>query len=309
MRLRQLSRKLEIKTDKILEFLSNAGHAMENDANGKLTAEQVVLVEAEFPAPFVEEIIEEEKVVIAVEEEEKLIEEPIEEAPIVTEPVDEKLEAPLLEKDDSIELEVPLAPPSDVTSQVSEEIETPVEEIIETPAPPVRLFKAVEEPKDDPNIELIKAPTVKLEGLRVLGKIDLPEPKPKVEPEEKEIIKEETPRRKVRQIQKNRDSVRGQNENPVEKERQRQAKISARRKRDAEQKLKDKKADNYRQQIKLKPAPPKAKKKKKPVPKPVEIRTSAPILGQSKTKAPIQKREQNKLRKFWGWLNGEYDKF
>jgi hypothetical protein len=310
MRLRQLSRKLEIKTDKIIEFLSNAGHAMENDANGKLTAEQVVLVEAEFPTPFIEEIIEEEKVVEIEEGKEEpmvaAIETPIEEEEIVL--IDEELAAPLFEKDDSIELEVPLAPPSDVTSQVSEEIVTPVEEIIETPAPAVRLFKAVEEPEDDPNIELIKAPTVKLEGLKVLGKIDLPEPKPKVEPEKEETTKEQTPRRKVRQVQKSRDSIRDQHENPVEKERLRQQKISARRKREAEQKLKKKKADNYRQQLKSKPkAPSKPKPKKKVIAKTVIERTSAPVLGQNRPKKEAPK--VNKLKKLWGWLNGGSDKF
>jgi len=77
MRLRQISRKLEIKTDKILEFLAKSGHEMENDANGKLTAEQVVLVEAEFPAPFIEEEVHEnrvEEVVVPIIEVETKIE-------------------------------------------------------------------------------------------------------------------------------------------------------------------------------------------------------------------------------------------
>lgn len=297
MRLRQLSRKLEIKTDKILEFLSKAGHTLENDANGKLTAEQVVLVEAEFPTPFAEDTFEEE---ILVKEKEQPVENDLS--------IDNVEDKPLLVKDDSIEIETPLAPPSDVTSQVSNKIKKQIEEAVDPPKKEARLFKAVEEPADDPNIELIKAPVVKLDGLKVIGKIDLPAPKEKPIKEVEEQKKEATPVRKVKPALKNRNSVRNQDENPVEKERQRQAKIAARRKRDAEQKLKDKKAENYRQQLKSIPATPKAKKKKKVTVKPVEI-TSAPIMGQNKPKTTVIKPKHNKLRRFWSWLNGEYDSY
>lgn len=298
MRLRQLSRKLEIKTDKILEFLSKAGHTLENDANGKLTAEQVVLVEAEFPTPFTEETIEAEPIVKEKEQPEK-----------IDLSIDEVKDKPLLVKDDSIEIETPLAPPDDVTNQVSDKIKKQIEEAVDSPKKETRLFKAVEAPKDDPNIELIKAPVVKLDGLKVIGKIDLPTPKEKPKKEEEEQEKETTPRRKVKPSLKNRNSVRHQDENPVERERKRQEKIAARRKRDAEQKLKEKKAENYRKKLKSIAVPPaKGKKKKKATIKTVEI-TTAPIIGQNKPKTTATKPKHNKLRRFWGWLNGEYDRY
>jgi len=73
--------------------------------------------------------------------------------------------------------------------------------------------------------------------------------------------------------------------------------------------LPEKKEANYRQQLKSSPAQPKPKRKKKVVAPKVAVTTSAPILGQTRDKAPAQKPKQNKLRKFWGWLNGEYDKY
>ena len=128
-------------------------------------------------------------------------------------------------------------------------IKKQIEEVVEPTKKSVRLFKALEEPADDPNIELIKAPTVQLEGLKVLGKIDLPEPKVKVEPAVKEVEKE-VPKKRIVKPAQNRQSTRTQDANPIERERLRQAKIAARRKRDAKKKLKEKKEANYRQQLK-----------------------------------------------------------
>jgi len=305
MRLRQLSRKLEVKTDKILEFLAKTGHPMENAANGKLTEEQVLLLMEEFPSPlkeFEEEVIIEEVVAPTQEINVDVQEEVIEEAPA--------------ELEEIIELEVPMAPPADSTSQISKEVEVSVKEAPEAPAHSIRLFKALEELKNDPNIELIKAPEIKLEGLKVLGKIVLPEPKEKPEKEIEEIKQEEAPRRKIRPAQKNGKPVNGHDENPIERERLRQEKIAARRKRDAEQKLKDKKTKNYRQQVKTKPVPQKPKKKKKSIESPIEApieapieRSAVPILGQNTIKAEAPQPTQNKLTKFWRWLNGKYDKF
>ena len=282
MRLRQMARKLEINPDKIINLLAESGHSLENEANGKLTAEQVVIVESHYAS---------------MDELGDLIEISVEPEPLEEEVVEEIIE------EVPVELEVPIGPPSDVTSQVSEAI---VEERIEVvePLPTVRLFKAVEEPADDPNIELIKAPVVKLEGLKVVGKIDLPEPK-EVKIVEKPVEPKPETRLKIKPASRIRNAVKGQHENPVERERLRQEKIAARKKRDHEQKLKELKRENYIKQIKAKNTAPKAIKKKK-VETPVII-TSAPVLGQNKTQPTVNK--PNKLRRLWGWLNGEYDNY
>jgi len=67
---------------------------------------------------------------------------------------------------------------------------TNVEEVIEVEATPIPVMEAIEE---KPEVEVIKAPKVELSGLKVLGKIELPEPKKKtVVPESQEGTVEPT---------------------------------------------------------------------------------------------------------------------
>ena len=287
MRLRQLARKLEVNPDKIVNLLTESGHSLTNEANGKLTAEQVVIVETHFGnTDELNEPLEEVK-------------EEITDTEVTTEIVEET----------PAEIEIPLGPPTDVTSQVSEAIE-PVEETTTQPEPTGRIFKAIEDEEEDPNVELIKAPKIELEGLKVVGKIELPEPKPKKEKSDPELEKTDKDKRQRNRRPDNR-SPRSRNnkgrkhKNPVEEERKRQERIAARKKRDREAALKKKKEEHYKRKLKSQPAKRKVAKTIKPQ---EEVKREAPVIYQTKAE-PKAPKQQGALRRFWGWLNGEYDKY
>ncbi len=302
MRLRQLARKLEVKPEVIIGLLSESGHELANEANGKLTAEQVVIVNEHF----------------ADTDELNQPQEPVAESPIETEP--EKIIEPQATSEPEIdepqtifgseevtELEVPMGPPADVTHQVSEAL-IEEEKPIETITPTGRLFKAIEDEEDDPNIEVIKAPKIELEGLKVIGKIDLPEPKPKPEKVVEEAPKKEE-RRKPRENRAANRNGRGRhqksgNGNSIEEERKRQERIAQRRKRDELARIKKKKEAHYKQKLKSRPV---AQKPKKAPIQPERVKTEAPVVYQNKPS--VQATKKGPLKRFWSWLNGDYDKF
>ncbi len=288
MRLRQLSRKLEVNPDKIIRLLSEAGHELENDANSKLSEEQVEIIHAYFSTA-------------------DEFGDPIEKTEEETQ--EESTEAS--EEEVNQEMEVPLAPPADITNQVSDSHREKAIELTETPSTG-RLFKAIEDEEEDPSVEFIKAPKVELEGLKVVGKIDLPEPKqpePKVEPEEDDQrvdFKKDKQNRRSRSNQRgNQNKGRKHRLNPVEYQRRKEERETERKKREKARKIKEKKKQHYISQVKAKPA---AKKKVKKIIE-EEVSSEAPILYQSKTPKSKEVKKKNPLRRFWGWLNGEYDNF
>lgn len=337
MRLRQLARKLGVHPDKILTLLADAGHELENEANSKLTEEQVQIAETHFPPPVIEEA--EEEIPEKVEVEPVPVSEPEDsptveaEAPVTEETVEEESPEEELkeEKEPDLEhLEVPFGPPSHATSQVSDtteaEPETPKKVVIqlEKPKPEVKVYNAIEEDEEFINAELIKTEKPVLEGLKVVGKIDLPEPKkpePKAEAdaEEKET---ESKDEKKHQQRRNGRNERGRGRNrknqrqrlsPLEYERQKAERLAKKKKKEAEKKLKQKKEEHYRAKMeakskgKKKTAPTRPKKK---ATMEEEAIAPLPINGMSRPK-PVVKKEKKRgpLKRFWGWLNGESDNF
>lgn len=153
-------------------------------------------------------------------------------------------------------------------------------------------------------LESFKAEKPELEGLRVLGKIDLPEPKPKTPKTEKEENKKEDNTVNER-ILRNRNNRKGQktrvNRTPAE-ERKRAEQLAQRKKAQEEKKLKEFKRKHYEENVKAKIADkPKRKKKKKLVQK------FEAAANPHKQNSPAQK-STNPLVRFWKWLNGDYDK-
>ncbi|GAB5525132.1 MAG: hypothetical protein Roseis2KO_30040 [Roseivirga sp.] len=342
MRLRQLARKLGVHPEKILTLLADSGHELQNEANSKLTEEQEEIAETHFPPPVVEkEEVETEEVPVAetaapvaVEEAKPAVVEALEDD-TATEEVAEEVVA---EKEPDLEhLEVPFGPPSHATSQVSAvgEAETvtevapeePKKEVIqlEKPKPEVKVYNAIEEDEEFINAELIKTEKPVLEGLKVVGKIELPEPKkpePKTEEEAdtEEFTDKPDKKNQQRRNGKN-DPGRGRNRknqrqrlSPLEYERQKAERLAKKKKQEAERKLKQKKEEHYRAKLEAKA---KAKKKaavvkpKKTAPQEEEAMAPLPINGMSRPKpvAPKAKKEKGPLKRFWGWLNGESDKF
>ena len=160
----------------------------------------------------------------------------------------------------------------------------------------------VDDLETDPmsDIDLIKVKKVKLEGIKVVGKIELPSiPKKTQKAKEKEDDEESDPGNK-RSNQRSRSKT-GKKRRPprktltyeekllkAENEKKRAQKLKAK-------KEKDKKRKYYESQIKS-TNPSKTTKKKKKI-----------------SKSPVEKQEivvhKNPIARLWAWLNGKYDRY
>ncbi|MEM9859213.1 MAG: hypothetical protein AAF843_17775 [Bacteroidota bacterium] len=154
------------------------------------------------------------------------------------------------------------------------------------PDPPV-----VDEIKEA--IEVIRVKKVKLDGPKVVGKIDLPEVPVKAKPEPKE--KEDRPKRKERYSR--RKSSR--KEPTPEQLRQREKREKERKRKEEENKKKKNRARFYKENVQPKPDIVSKPKKKKVA---VQNYDSTPPKKDTK-------KHSNPVKRLWAWLNGEYDKY
>lgn len=212
MRLAQIARKVGMTPQDVRRFLENEFELnIGNEPNYKLDDNQVDAVLENFPIPEIEENPIKTITRVAAEDgfeviPEKTTDEVIEPEIIETPPIET---APIMElvENESVETE-------DEAEEITEEI---IEEIVTLDDPPVLSEEKAEpiisqkearvveinyesesgeesehqsfqQAAVDPNAELIKAPTIKLDGLKILGKIELPENKKEVEPQSEEEI-------------------------------------------------------------------------------------------------------------------------
>ncbi|MGC3942951.1 MAG: translation initiation factor IF-2 [Chryseolinea sp.] len=217
IRLSQAARKLNVGHNTILDFLSKKGFEVENNPNAKLTPEQVALLSKEFASSATEKLeasglsigvkhidttqLEKEKESVVkkrVEEEESSImiknlgskdlkakEEP---KPEKVEREKAKLEGikvlgkielekkPVVKEEEKVaEVKAPEPPPVVVPQPPKEEkIEKKPEVVV---PPPVVVAKPEVVVEEKPEQELIKGRADKLQGLKVLDRIQLPEKK------------------------------------------------------------------------------------------------------------------------------------
>lgn len=279
MRLGQLARHLDTSINDITEYLATKGIEKNSHPNVKLNEEDEASVIAHFRPDLVEATVDEE-----VEDQ------PTPEAAESTSETEEETTSP--------EMAEPLTESEETLLEDSEN--TP-----ETSKSPIAITAAELNSEDEDgeveytDFDVIKAPKVELPGLKVVGKIDLPEPKVKEETAEEdnseETKEESTEGPKV--IRHNRKNARRQlTEEEREARRQRNkrekakriARQEARRKEQEERRVKEIKENHYKQKIN-KPVPPTKLKKKKA----------------SKAKSVEEQRPQPKtvLGKFWRWLN------
>ncbi len=223
MRLRQLARKLDVDTEKVIHYLKACNLPCEDDSNAKLSDEQVEVLIQKF-GPIYEPVSVEEEIVV---EPVVIVPEVIEEEAIVSS--------------------------SEEISEIKVEIES---EIIEPPQPVVNDVKSAQELNTESGV--IRAPKVELTGLRVVGKIELRTPKKKEESESEAIEEDNADQPKVitertfDRSQKQRNQPRKNNVLTIAEQRQREEKIKLRRKKDAEQQAKEKKRENYLKKVKAK---------------------------------------------------------
>ncbi|WP_027418536.1 hypothetical protein [Crocinitomix catalasitica] len=170
MRLAQLARKVKITPNEIKTFLENKFEvSIENDPNLKLEDKHIDSVMEHYEIveeKVLPEVHEEVAQTIATIEPEVIAERIVEQSEIITEQTiqDEISEAPLLEDEKSTEdlvVEDALNDLEELTEESENEAKDEVDYFTERPV--------------DPNAELIKTPKIVLDGLKVLGKIDLPE--------------------------------------------------------------------------------------------------------------------------------------
>lgn len=291
MRLTTLARKIEKTPSQLITFLEDEGIEIPNGLHSKLDSETVTVVMNQFMPEHLEEesIIEtpakEEPLVQAIEEtksitesEELEIEEAVAKEPIIEEIVEEEVEEPIA---------VPESEPESPKSGTLEDLEN----------------------EDFESIEHIKVKKVTLEGIKVVGKIELPE-KPKKEKVDESVTeeanKETTDTTSIKPRSKNQNFNRDRKKNrnsksrtPLSyedkmKEEKREKLKKRRRKENAEKKRKTKFYEEN-----LKPKTQKGTKKKKQK-NPSEIQATA------KKEVVIHR---NPIKRLWAWLNGEYDKY
>jgi hypothetical protein len=249
MRLAQLARKLSVKPSDIIEFLAAQSIAMENSANAKVNEDNTRLAITHF-APHllqaqVEELVQEEEAVLAVELE-----------TIVEEVMEEEVAVP------------------DVEETINPSFDS-------------------EETESLP--EIIRAPKIELSGLKVLGKIELPEKKKKEEATTEgqgqaveEVGTENTDEFPVRKPkrEKERKPERRVTRNVLEEARERERKAAEEKRKTERERKKELRTQNYLKKVQTGAPVKKAKAEVTVVQKPV-----------------IQKKEPTSLwGKFVKWL-------
>ncbi|MEP3682052.1 MAG: hypothetical protein ABJM98_04775, partial [Ekhidna sp.] len=213
MRLGQLARKYDIRVQDIISYLENDA-TEEIHSNTKLNDQDEADVLDFFGIEAVKELVIQEELEVIQEEPEDVREEPITETKEAKSPTEEESEWDAEDSEYVVQKEktltIPETPLDDIAS-VEGEIEpvyiqekpakeesgviieelksedlTPKEdEVIQTDKL-LEMLESEEIPAELAKIKLIKAPKKELSGLKVLGKVDLPEPKKKSELEEEQ---------------------------------------------------------------------------------------------------------------------------
>lgn len=170
MRLGQLARKLDIETSEIIKYLEKKNITVENHLNTKLEDETVTLVMDAFtpeeePEPIVEEIVEQKIQETSIETPNRVVEEvPEVKEDITPAPVEaiEEVEPLTIKEKEAITV-------SELREKEANEAEKENEE--------QKIIELSREDKVPENIDVavIRAPKVELQGIKVLGKIELPE--------------------------------------------------------------------------------------------------------------------------------------
>lgn len=192
--------------------------------------------------------------------------------------VQEETEKPVV-KEDIQEVQVMEPEPNDTDSEVEATPESESQNVEET-------SEKVDE------VEVIRVKKVKLDGPKVVGKIDLPEPVVKPVPEKKE---REEKRGKHRRADKRKSSLRRLTPEQLRLKEQREKEQQRKRE---ERKRKKNRAKYYQEYVQPKPDQPKKPKKKKAVIKTVH-----------RNSPKRKEKHKNPIKRLWAWLNGEYDRF
>ena len=283
MRLGQLSRQTGLNTTEIVHYLSEQGISIKSGSNAKVEDEYVALVYEgfELELPHIEEVPEEATV------------------------EDEDTTNPEIE---TIALKEPETSDLDAKSEIealydhSSEVEEFTEDELATIQAKLAAQKlAAEEASKPENPDLIKAPKVSLPGLKVVGKIDLPEPKVKEEEITEEVAaveptKETEVVRRKRNPNQRRNAQRNKNKdiNPVEQERRRKQNAARAKKRRQLEEEKERKRQYYVKQVQEKAVEQKTVTDQPDVEEPIKPEVKPKVL-----------KRRNFLARFWRSLDAK----
>ncbi len=299
MRLGQLARQLEISTEEVVNILSEQGIEIKDHPNVKVPEEGEAYLLSKFNIK--EELAAEVATAQVVEQEQAKEEEEIlaqvEESSIIT-PKEEEIITPVL--------------PEVIIPEIKNEVETPSEETSSQLVTP-ELLRSIKNSEDqltlselsalDENVQVIKAPKIELPGLKVLGKIELPQKKVSEEATEETVNDDETevvevekvP--EVRTIQHDRRNSRPRlTREQLEEKRLRSKRAHERRIEDQKERAERKEKERLR---KLKESHYKAKvgtPNKKPKPKKKQANKKVAEIDQ-------RPKPTTMFGKFWRWLN------
>lgn len=257
MRLAQLARKIGITQGEIVEVLTKSGFHTQENGNTKLGQEEIDYLYAHYKIDTNTDSDSEDNLEIEGDSTSTEEEEVLEQTADIEEIPDP------LQKDDM---------------EVSAEDATTDEE------EPSALLEQESEP------EIIRAKKVKLEGIKVVGKIDLPE---LVEPKEVEKpVKEE--KKEARPAKRHKERRKGRKKPSYSEKVKKEEQRAERERKKTKQLIKEKKKRHYFEKVQPKvAATPKKKTSKK------KFANTAP--------KKVKPQYKNPIRKFWAWLNGEYD--
>jgi len=177
--------------------------------------------------------------------------------------------------------------------QSAEREETPVE--VESSVIAHTLTPVLQTQEQLENKEVIKAPKTELPGLKVLGKIDLPEPKKKEEPKKTETesgaLAEEEARPPLHKKYGRRDRKQRDETwvNPLAMQREREARAEEERLKEQAEKKKQQRTASYHRRV---------QRKQQPV-------CAARIINEPVEEVVTEKREASRtwLGKIWQWLS------
>lgn len=279
MRLGQLSRKIGVQPSRISAFLEGENYTLEAGSNSKLTEEQELLVKTHFEYA-------EEEVAPAID------------IPIVEEKVPETNTETIKEIQSTEQVEEETATIVNVLNE--EIIETEVVEVVNDDIPLETELTDNDAPVED---EVIRAPKLKLEGLKVVGKIDLPEPKIKedvteaadlTESSDAEISSPKTEDKPVRKkINQSRNRKPQKRTLTLEEKQSREERAKKRRSKQLKEKQKQLKAAHYESKMRER--------------KPVSSKKNKRKSSKGETEEYIQKVDfpapKTLFGKFMRWLN------
>jgi hypothetical protein len=311
MRLGQLARKYDIPVQDIITYLeANIPNRPTFHPNSKVEEHEEAQILDHFNIP----------IAVKVEPEAQEIPEPVEKEPAAVEPSPKEevlikpssVETPL---DDiaSVEGEIESStrealPPEEKEVTVEElEESTPLESIkVENPAPKeeevidtdrlLELLESEDESVDLSKFKLIKAAKKELSGLKMVGKIDLPEPKKKVE-ENEEQEAEEIPKFNKNERNQRPQLSEEERENRRLRARQKQEEFEARekkrRKQQEDQELKTLREAHYKKKLeRQKAAVPKRKTQKQ-----AQVQVTQQTVEEQRPKP------KTLMGRFWRWMN------